>query len=81
MTRLTGNAHDALPRRRARCVPDGLVSDRPISAAARLLSASAMACCRSSLGHGGAGCRVAHAVHQLAQVGTLVRSELITGVT
>ena len=46
---LTGNAHDALPRRRARCVPDGLVSDRPISAAARLLSASAMICCRSSL--------------------------------
>ena len=45
----TGDAHEALPRRRARCVPDGLVSDRPSSAATRLLSASAMACCRSSL--------------------------------
>jgi hypothetical protein len=32
------------------------------------------------IGHGGAGCRVAHAVHQLTQVGTLVRGELITGV-
>jgi len=31
------------------------------------------------IGHGGAGCRVAHAVHQLTQVGTLVRRELITG--
>jgi hypothetical protein len=49
MARLTCNAHCALPRRRARCVPDGLVSGRFSSAAARLLSASAMSCCRSSL--------------------------------
>jgi hypothetical protein len=49
MTGLTGGAHDAVPRRRARCVPDGLASGRFSSAAARLLSASAMACCRSSL--------------------------------
>src|SRR5262249_53674184 len=31
------------------------------------------------ISHGGAGCRMPHAVHQLAQVGTLVRRELITG--
>jgi hypothetical protein len=31
------------------------------------------------IGHGGAGRRVPHAVHQLAQVGTLIRRELITG--
>ena len=32
------------------------------------------------IGQGGAGSRVPHAVHQLTQVGTLVRRELITGV-
>jgi hypothetical protein len=33
IARPTSGAHEALPRRRARCVPDGLVSDRPSSAA------------------------------------------------
>jgi len=47
--RQTGTSHYALPRYRARFVPDSLGPDRPISAAARLLSASAMTCCRSSL--------------------------------
>jgi hypothetical protein len=42
-------AHDAFRRRRARCVPDDPGRDRPSSSAAVLLSASAMACCRSSL--------------------------------
>ncbi len=49
IARQTGTSHDALPRRRAHCAPDSLGPDRPISAAARLLSASAMTCCRSSL--------------------------------
>ena len=49
VTTQTSNVHDALPRCRARCMPDGLVSGRFSSAAARLLSASAMTCRRSSL--------------------------------
>ena len=49
MAKQIASAHDALRRRRARCVPDRRFLDRPNSSAACLLSASAMACCRSSL--------------------------------
>jgi hypothetical protein len=46
---LTADVHDALPRRRARCVPDGPGFGSLSAAAVLLLNSSAMACCRSSL--------------------------------
>ena len=73
----------ALPRRRARCMPDGPLLDRFDSTAVRLLSASAMTYRRHHC-RGGPWrpvCRMPHAVHQLAQVRTPVSRELITGVS
>src|SRR5215469_6341281 len=55
-------------------------SARPPPAAQRIRYSLLPLVTAVQISHGSAGCRMPHAVHQLAQVGALVRYELITGV-